>query len=192
MKRHMADYIEQNRRAYSYYLHAPGRLWHVTLSIIMLLGIFIMIFLSRRSFLTQYFLFEAGTQDLGHQEVQEWVGIQVRSHCFDGIFWALLGVTIFTLVWIGVIYTKVKSYHLYKMQKRLILPPVILYIVLAVVMIVSNEKSWYRTWFMIQIFMEISPILLAFKIFLPLDMRESYERALSVFDAVSNIVIKKL
>ncbi len=193
MKGHVADYIKENERAYGYYLHVPGGRWgHLALSIFALVVIFGAVLSTREQFLRQHFLREAGAIDLGRQEVRTWVDTQVTAQKFDYIFWMLLGVTIVTGLWICFVFAKVKSYDLYKRQKRYILPPAITYGVVAVIIIFSSEISRHSIWLIAQIFFEILPVFSAFKLFLPLSMRGGFDGILKLFDVVSQFALKRL
>ena len=193
MKGHVADYIKENERAYGYYLHVPGGRWgHLALSIFALVVIFGAVLSTREQFLRQHFLREAGAIDLGRQEVRTWVDTQVTAQKFDYIFWMLLGVTLVTGLWICFVFAKVKSYDLYKRQKRYILPPAITYGVVAVIIIFSSEISGHSIWLIAQIFFEILPVFSAFKLFLPLSMRGGFDGILKLFDVVSQFALKRL
>ena len=114
MKGRIKDYVEDNRRAYQYYLRVPGgHKGHMLLSGMVLILISLIIFWTRHFVLKFCFLIEAINVDLGMEEVRDWVDIQVELYDYNGAFWWLIGTTIFVIVWVVLVYTKIKSYELY-------------------------------------------------------------------------------
>lgn len=194
MKRSMKDYVADNQRVYRYYLHVPKWYsWHGALSVITLVIISGVIFLTRQFFLKFCFLREAMTRDLGDQEVTEWVAMQVRSYHLNLWFFIwLVATTVGAISWVLFVYRKMKIYDLYKKQKWLIWPPVITYALLGIVTIVSSRVGPYSVFLAIQVIAEMLPVFSAFKLFLPLDMREGYGETLEILEWLSNYIIKRM
>ena len=124
------------------------------------------IFLKRRFFL------EATTQDLGYQDVGQWINKQMEENQFDGVFFLIVGfyLTLFIIIFIyfGFI---VKSYDLYKKKLLLKIIPLSQIIYLAVILLSYKGGRLYLG--IVAEIIGLYPFIVAGRLLLPLESRPS-------------------
>lgn len=193
MKRNTLTYIEENEKAYKYYIGNISKWVSVALPIFGILIVTCQIYFIRELFLEREAIEAASRTLIRDIEVTEWVKNWMQDKRWD---WRLWSIIIVSFLMMGIVFIanwKIKSYDLYK-KRWLKLVPTFLAVSL---LFIIGYSYWYEqdSKYIILIlitFFDLITWSFNFSAFLPLEIREDYNKFFTILSWIGEHIKKKM
>lgn len=188
MKKSTLAYIENNDKAYKYYIYKVNRIRSALWSVFLVLLIGVLIFQIREIFLKREALDAASRTVIEGREVSEWVNDWMEAERWDTASLCIVGMTIAMIVLV-IVTNMCHSYKIYKWRFVKCLPTALAIILLGVLWIEYNEG--YGVLLLLTL-VELIPLSVNFSTFLPLVIREDFNNWINLFSFLGQKIIKHM
>lgn len=175
----------------TYSIVSVYRKWNNLASYLIVIWMGIVLLLIKRATLIFTYRAEARNQVIpDNQEVFDWVCSQLAVNRFNWDYIIIIGITLFMLLIVYVTYKVIKSYELHKYKNRYWIPGAIwvlcyIYIVIPCIKVSLSTGG-------ILVLGNLLPMLGAFKLLLPAELKAPFEFILNVFDFMLKSRAKKI
>lgn len=178
--------IQKSNRAFycnTYSIVSAYRKWNNLASCLIVIWMGVVLLLIKRAAFIFIFRMEARNQVIpNNQEVSDWVYAKLAGNRFNRDYVVIIGLTLIMLLVVCLTYRVVKSYELHKYKKRYWIPGAIW-----VACCIYIAMPCFKVSFSVGGILALSnllPVLGAFKLLLPAELKAPFEFILNVFDGL--------